>query len=119
MHQSATPSGPFPATSGTLQGLDGPRAPRPTKPSEPSRHRLETIKETRMGACPVLAQRLLGILGRSERPLDAYFLARRAQASLLDCGRALLDLTRDGRVRCVDGGALNGDLSCHFVATRA
>lgn len=72
-----------------------------------------------MGACPVLAQRLLGILGGSERPLDAYVLARRAQASLLDCGRALLALSRDGRVRCVDTATLNGDPACRFIATRS
>ena len=71
-----------------------------------------------MGACPVLAQRLLGILGRAEGPLDAYALARRAHASLLDCGSALLALTRDGRVRCVDGGADTSRPDCHFVAVR-
>lgn len=70
-----------------------------------------------MGPCPVLAQRLLAILGRAERPLDAYSLARRAQASLLDCGRALLTLTRDGRVRCVESLPV-GDPDCRFVATR-
>ena len=70
-----------------------------------------------MGGCPVLAQRLLAILGRAERPLDAYSLARRTQASLLDCGRALLTLTREGRVRCVDSLRV-GDQGCRFVATR-
>lgn len=69
-----------------------------------------------MGGCPVLAHRLLGILDRSERPLDAYSLARRAQASLLDCGRALLALTRDGRVRCVDNSGAAGNPDCRFVA---
>lgn len=72
-----------------------------------------------MTACPVLAQRLLAILGRAERPLDTYVLARRAQASLMDCGRALLTLTRSGKVRCVDAGAASGERGCHFEATRA
>lgn len=70
-----------------------------------------------MSPCPVLAQRLLAILGRAERPLDTYMLARRAQASLLDCGRALLALNRDGRVRCIDSTRV-GDAACRFVATR-
>jgi hypothetical protein len=64
-------------------------------------------------------QRLvLEALSVSDKPLDAYGVAKRTGLSAMDSGRALFALEALGSAKCLDARGTPNDLACRFQALR-